>query len=192
MLSPMISESAGQFKNRFATVQLVGHLDIDNLKFIISNWWRIRIDSGFTIMLLRHFMGNISNQSALLGLLWWADVYHWPRKKWKHGLDNASNSWPITITYIAFLFQNYSKHLIQPTPIQSLELANWLKILPTTSWRWLSYRNRWWTWLVDTKLWRKNITSNSLESRTCKSNWSWIWYRTSSKTWTAEYRRYFL
>jgi beta-fructofuranosidase len=87
MLSPMgISETELQFKNRFATVQLVGHLDIENLKFINQSEEILEIDSGFDYYAPQAFYGE---QHQAISFAWFGcgePAYTTDQEKWKHGL----------------------------------------------------------------------------------------------------------
>ncbi|MBS7578027.1 MULTISPECIES: sucrose-6-phosphate hydrolase [unclassified Enterococcus] len=87
MLSPMgISETALQFKNRFATVQLVGHLDIENLKFVSSSDEVLEIDSGFDYYAPQAFYGE---HHQAISFAWFGcgePIYTTDQEKWKHGL----------------------------------------------------------------------------------------------------------
>ena len=123
MLSPMgISESAGQFKNRFATVQLVGHLDIDNLKFIPSTDDVLEIDSGFDYYAPQAFYGEHQQPISFAWFGCGEPMYTIDQEKWKHGL-----TMPQTLTLnnnhlYRFPVPELLKAFDTLTPIQSLEL----------------------------------------------------------------------
>lgn len=87
MLSPMgISETELQFKNRFATVQLIGQLDITNLKFTSQSNEVLEIDSGFDYYAPQAFYGEHHQPISFAWFGCGEPIYLTDQEKWKHGL----------------------------------------------------------------------------------------------------------
>lgn len=84
-LSPMgIKPTEHNFKNRFATVYLVGHLEVENLKFLVDDW--DELDSGFDFYAPQAFYGK--NHTPLMTAWFGCGEPAYPvAEKWKHGLS---------------------------------------------------------------------------------------------------------
>lgn len=84
LLSPMgVEPTPHHFKNRFATVYLVGQLDIDNLIFTVDHW--DELDSGFDFYAPQAFYGK--DHLPLMSAWFGCGEPHYPvSEKWKHGL----------------------------------------------------------------------------------------------------------
>lgn len=89
-LSPMGYEAEEKrFHNRFATIYLVGHLDLEHLRFEVEHW--DEMDAGFDFYAPQAFMGK--NEPLLFGWFGCGEQEQPIQENWQHGLTFPQKMW---------------------------------------------------------------------------------------------------